>query len=406
MAVNTLTFDQCATILTAIHNQATGSSAMAVTNVGEFVSVLTTTWKTGKDQLFDAINIVLRDTYFAIRPYYGKLSLINRDAKTLGGLMDRKISYIDTAIGDEAALVPGNFDDGDTVDQYVIKKAKPVQTAVYGQEVFSDFVTIKDDMIEPAFQSYEEFRKFWTGVFQNIDDKIEKYLEDARRAAIVNFIGAKCLADTGNVIHLITEYNAAVGYASDDPDRVTSSNFRSPAIFPDFSKFVIGRIMDLSEMMTERNGLNHMNLTAGTIMRHTPKKFQKAVMLSKLMTFMKTNVISDVFNKGELSMIDYESINYWQSPIEANRAAIDVRPRYIAADGSEDSATTGNTKRVQQDYILGVIFDRDAIGMVTFDESVTTSPYNAKGRYRNQFYHLSHRYWNDLTENGYVLVLD
>lgn len=402
MAVNELTFEQCSTILAAIHNQATGKNALAATNVGEFVAMATTTWKTGKEKLYDAINIVLRDTYFSIKPYSGKLSLIQRK-KDSWNLHDRKISYIDTGIEDEESLIPGNFDDGDSVDQYAIKKAKPVQTCIYGQNVFSDWITIKEDLVGPAFTSYESFRQFWAGVLQNIDDKMAKYFEDARRATMGNFIAAKLKADTGNVIHLITEYNAATGLTGDD--QVTSANYRSPAIFPDFAKFVIGRIMDVSEMLTERNGLNHMNLTAGDIMRHTPKSMQKAVFLSKIMTFMKTNVISDVFNKGELSMVDYESINYWQSPIEANRAKIIMNPRYINAAGEEvySSAAGG---RVTQDNILGVIFDRDAMGQTVFDESVTTSPYNARGRYRNQFYHFASRWWNDLTENGIVFVLD
>ena len=53
-----------------------------------------------------------------------------------------------------------------------------------------------------------------------------------------------------------------------------------------------------------------------------------------------------------------------------------------------------------------MIFDREAIGISTFGEEMSATPYNARGRYTNLWWNFTDRYWNDFTENGVVLLLD
>ena len=55
---------------------------------------------------------------------------------------------------------------------------------------------------------------------------------------------------------------------------------------------------------------------------------------------------------------------------------------------------------------MGLIVDRDAIGTYRKEEEVATTPYNARGKYYNQFYSMNDLYFNDLSENGVVFLLD
>mgnify|MGYP007130658809 CR=1 FL=1 len=56
--------------------------------------------------------------------------------------------------------------------------------------------------------------------------------------------------------------------------------------------------------------------------------------------------------------------------------------------------------------VIGVMFDRDAMGYNIYNDVIETSPYNAKGQYYNMFAHMDIQLQNDLTEKAVVLYLD
>ena len=64
-----------------------------------------------------------------------------------------------------------------------------------------------------------------------------------------------------------------------------------------------------------------------------------------------------------------------------------------------------NVSAVTNDHVFGVIFDEEAAGFTEVNEWSASTPFNARGGYSNIFYHFTHRYWNDFTENHIVLLL-
>ena len=71
----TMTFNQAATLLNAIQQQATGRAAAVATDMSSFISAATTTLATGYDPVMAAINQVLTRTIFSIRPYRRRFGL-------------------------------------------------------------------------------------------------------------------------------------------------------------------------------------------------------------------------------------------------------------------------------------------------------------------------------------------
>jgi hypothetical protein len=80
---------------------------------------------------------------------------------------------------------------------------------------------------------------------------------------------------------------------------------------------------------------------------------------------------------------------------------VKTKPVYINNSGS---VIDGDNEEVTN--VLGVIFDRDAMGYNIYDDSLETSPYNAKGQYYNLFSHVRVQNQNDMTEKCIVLCLD
>ena len=215
---NSLTFEQSASILNAVASQATGTAQITPLNTAQFVSLAQTTLKTGYDNVIGAISQVLSRTIFSIRPYTRKLAGLNASAQRYGNHI-RKINYVDDVFVDDVgvggAAVGGGIVDGQSIDQYLIRTPKVIQTNFYGVNAVEDYVTILRDQLDTAFTSAEEFERFISGVMTKMSNKHEQMHENTARLTLANAIGAKAKADTANVIHLLTEYNTATGLTLD-----------------------------------------------------------------------------------------------------------------------------------------------------------------------------------------------
>lgn len=387
---NTLTFDQVSTILNAIVKQATGQESIAPVDTASFVALGQKALQVGYDPLATAISQVLSRTIFSIRPYSEHFKGLRVDNAKYGNHV-RKLTSIDRDFVDSKVYA---LTDGQAIDQYEVRKPKVLQTNFYGEEVFQDFVTIYTVQIDSAMQSPEQFGEFISMIVQNVTDRITQGNEDMARMTLANMIGAKAVADTGNVIHLLTEYNQYTG------STFTATTIKAPANYDGFIKWAYARIRNISDLFTERSSKFHMNLTDSTIMRHTPYSNQKLYLSSFDMNQIDTRVLSSAFNEDRLRMMDYEPVNFWQSI--NTPGSISVTPSYISAAGevveAEESTTVSN--------IFGVLFDEEAVGYTITDESIERTPYNARGKYYNQFYSNCRKYWNDLTENFVVFCID
>ena len=62
--------------------------------------------------------------------------------------------------------------------------------------------------------------------------------------------------------------------------------------------------------------------------------------------------------------------------------------------------------QVIKTHIVGVLYDRDALGMYKRDEDVMTTPVNARGLYYNTFYHQIELWFNDTSENFVYFTLN
>ena len=388
--VGALTFEQVSTILGAIHAQVTGTTTLAQINTQNFVAVAQTTLKSGYEPVLAAISQVLSKTIFSVRPYSRKLAGLKADAVRYGNHV-RKLVVLDNDWEDDDSK---GLTDGVAVDHYTVKKPTIVQTNFYGANVVQDHITIFKDQLDTAFSSPEELGRFFSMVMQNMTDRIEQKHEEVARLTLASLVAAKTVADTGNVIYLIDEYNTDTGSTED------ATTIKTPSVFPNFAKWLMGFLKTLSDRLTERSVKYHMNLTGKNIPRHTPLDRQKLYIYSPEMNQVDSQVLSSVFHDEYLKKIDYEPVSFWQS-IDTP-SDINVTPTYIDASGAEKTSPAPSAVS----NLFGVLFDEDAIGYTTIETDVLSTPMNAAGKYTNMYWHFTDRPWMDLTENAVVLILD
>lgn len=399
-----MTFKQAATLLNSIQQQATGQAALTATDIHSFISCATTTLATGYDPVINAINQVLTRTIFSVRPYSRKFKGLEKTESQWGNHV-RKLSIADKAISeDDRYKYPVTYNasesdptgNGQSVDQYIIRKPEILQTNFYGANVWEDWYTIFKDQLDSAFTGPDQLASFMGMVSGNMSDKLENIRENVARAALANFIGGVIDENqTGRVIHLLTEYKAATGITF-----TTAEEVYQPNNFKPFIQWVYARIAQISDMMTERTELFQTVVNSKHVIRHTPKAMQRAYLYAPARHQMNMMAIANTYHDGILTMPETETVNFWQSAETPD--SINMKVARIGTDGS----VTASTNAIAQEGIFGVIIDTEAVGVANTQSWSNPTPFNARGGYTNIWMHETQRIYNDHTEKGVVMLLD
>lgn len=397
---NDLSFNQISTLLNAINQQATGQTSIAPVDTASFVSMATTLLQMGYDPLATAISQVLAKTIFSVRPYSELFKGIKVSNQKYGNHV-RKLQVVDRPLVDSKVY---DLTDEYTVDHYEVRKPKVLQTNYYGEETFSDFLTIYTVQLDNAMSGPEEFASFISMILQNVEDKLTMSRENLSRMLVSNLIGAKAQADSGNVINLLTAYNDYLGLTS--TSRLTVEDVKDPDRYGDFIKFAYAKIKNVSDLMRSRSIKYHMNISGSPIMRHTPYANQRLYISSFDKHMIDTRVLADVFNDDQMRLMDFQPVDFWQS-IESPDT-VSVIPVYINSSGQLVNADTTAKNRTTSVVtgVFGVLMDEEAIGYTITLERTERTPLNARGMFYNQFWHDTKKYWTDLTENAVVFILD
>ena len=403
MSVNTLTFQQSSAVLNSLVQQATGRSSVINTEA-DFISVAQTALTLGKDVIFNQLSNVLSRTIFSIRPYSASMRGLEKSLPQWGAYM-RKFNIIASDWKDDDAYkYPVTFDatqtsnptgNGLSLDHWIINKRDYVQTNFLGQSVFSDHYTVFEDQLETAFRNSEEFGQFLSMMTTDMSNKIELAKENLSRGLVANFIGGLIVENNATrIVHLLSEYNTLTGLS------LTATTVYQPANYAPFMKWVYSRIASIASLFKEMSTRYQTTLTGKPVPRHTPYNKQKMYMLGQDRYQMDARVLADTYHDNFLKYADVETLNFWQGIDTPDK--IMVKPTYTNTSG----VATVATNAVTQTGVFGVLFDEDAMGWSMIHQTVLPTPVNARGEYRNMWYHMRLKCFSDNTEKGVVFLLD
>ena len=394
MAANVLTYNAIGTILNQIVTQATGKAVITPTNTSEFTAVAQTGLLAGYDNLMGAISQVLSKTIISTRPYSRHFQGLEADAIRYGNHV-RKINYIDRDWEDGSRLP---LTTGVQVDDQSPTIDEVLQTNFYGQNDYEIPWTLFSNQIDVAFQNADELGAFITGKLQNISDMTEQKHGSMARMILANLIaGLLSINNPHQVYHMVSDYNTYSGYS---PAKTLTEIRGDAAEYAKFTKWMYGRVAQISAMLTERAVIYHQNVTGKEISRHTPYEKQNLYLLSSERFQMEASVLADVYHDNYLRMADTAILNFWQSITTPD--TINVTPTYMKTDGTLETPQSA----VNQANVFGVICDREAAGYTIVNQRTTSAAYNGKGEFQNFWLKFTDRYWNDFTENTVVLLMD
>lgn len=393
---NVLTPVDVYALMNAVVSQATGRTDLAVVDTTTFSSVGEIVLRTGAENTLNAISTVIGKTIFSVRPYKGKLESLRVAQQRWGGQVRKIINLYDEAEKSDdwnTDVAQNALADGNSVDMYKIRKPEALQLNFYGTKVLQKHITRFRDQLSLAFHNEDEFIRFIDSVMVEFSNEIELLNEAESRATLLNFMAG--ISSMGlTEVDLVAEYNNEYG------TQYTRAQLLSTYI-ESFMKFVAAEIKIYSNKLTDMSTMYHANLTGyNKIMRHTPKEVQKMVMYEPIFIKTQAEVYSGLFNPKYLDIGSFEGVNYWQS--QSTPTAINVKPNILdVATGESKDADIA----VNLDYVLGILFDEEACGvMPQFDYSSTT-PFNSAGQYYNMYMHWRFNSYCDYTENAVLFVL-
>lgn len=394
-------------LMNTLLKQATGQASIAVVDASSFASAGELVLNTGMENVFNALNIVLNRLIIASRPYTAKMGIVG--TKEVGQFSNRarKISYYSKfALPDGShntdlytnlaqGYTSGENGGASTKSQWEQNQAMPLEMNFGGQFSWQHCITQYEDQIKIALRDDAEFAKFVGGYMQEHANDIAQEMEGFYRLTLLNRMAMTYDMSSdmpGAAVDLTAGFNAKFSTS------YTGAQLRSTYL-SDFLAFFVSEIKKYSGFMTERDTKYHWSVpkTVGGdtfhILRHTPKDRQKLVLFQPLFTDAEAQVLPKIFNPQYLSIENYEGVDFWQcQTTDADRPKINVTPAIVETDSTDPAyGTQIQGTAVSLDYVVGFLFDDDAVLAEMILDRADSTQLEARKHYRNT--------WNTFVKN-------
>ena len=352
-------------------------------DLSNIVDIGTTVFSNGwRDNYVKAmINRIGREV-FVDRTYEGYAPSVLRDAWEYGSIMAKtRCKIFDAKANPSWSLTAGQ-----TVNQFEFTPPDVYEKFYNSKVAWQIDCSFTEVQLKESFTSAAAMNRFYSIIENRIATSMTIYTDSLVMRTINNFIGEKISANNG-VIDLLAGYNGGVATPITAAQALRDKEFLRYAALT-ISLFV-DRFRAPSANFNVQDG-DDANVT------FTPREYAHLVLHSDLAKAMEVYLQSDTYHDELVKIGEYETVPYWQTQgaqyALTDTSRIDIK---LASD---------NTKTVNRNYIIGLLFDRDALG-VNNDNRRTTSAYNANGEYWTNFYKVDTSYFNDLAENGLVFMI-
>lgn len=343
---------------------------------------------------------------FVNRPYAGKVPSVLMDAWEFGSVLEKISADVPEAEENDT----WDLTDGQTYSQDVFHK--PTVTAKFfnSKVTFEVPVSITERQVKESFSNAAQLNGFISMIYAAVEKSMTIKADALIMRTINNMIAETVLADaqafgataagdmakadlssasTARCVNLLKLYNDKYFPATpaEGGGALTAAKAITDPDFIRFASYVMGTYADrLQSISTLFN--------VGGKERFTPKDMLHVVLLSDFAKAAQTYLYSDTFNRGDVLLPQAETVPFWQGSGK----------NYDFANTGHINVKESGGKAVEISGVLGVMFDRDALGVCNLDRRVTTN-YNAKAEFFNNYYKFDAGYFNDTNENFVVFFI-
>lgn len=328
---------------------------------------------------------------FVNRPYAGSAPSVLMDGWEYGSVLEKISARLPEAQENES----WELEDGQSYDQNIFYK--PVVSAKFFNKrtTFEIPMSFTEKQVKQSFSSAEQLNGFMSMLYNEIDKSMTIKTDELIMRTINNMIADTVYADYAGAaigsksgvkaVNLLYQYNNET--FSSSSDYITAAQAIHDPDFIRFASFKMGLYKDrLRKVSTLFN--------IGGEPRFTTDDMLHVVLLSEFKNAAAAFLQSDTFNEQYTALPNAETVPYWQGS-GTDYAFTSTGKIDVVSASNNNVAVTG---------VLGVMFDRDALGVTNMDKRVTTH-YNAKAEFYNNWYKQDAGYFNDQNENFVVFFI-
>lgn len=335
---------------------------------------------------------------FVDRVYAGGVPSVLMDSWEFGSVLQKVSMSLPEATENES----WNLVDGQEYKQDVFTAPK-VEAKFFNSKVtFEIPMSFTELQVKESFSSREQLNGFVSMITTSVENSMTVKLDALIMRAINNMTGETLVAGIGSgtagaktlnftktsatAVNLLALYNAQADVA----DKVTVANALTNYHFIKFATYTMGIYADRMSKISKL-------FNVGGKERFTPADMRRTVLLSDFSKAAVTFLQADIQSPEMVALPQHDAVPYWQG------SGTDYA---LSSTGIIDIKTaSGETVKVPETAaIIGVMFDRDAVGVANLDRRTTTA-YNAKAEFYNNWYKMDAGYYNDLNENFVVFFI-
>lgn len=324
---------------------------------------------------------------FVNRPYSGSVPSVLMDGWEFGSVLEKITAELPAATENES----WELTDGESYDPNIFYKPN-VSAKFFNKRVtFEIPMSFTERQVKESFSSAEQLNGFLSMLYNAVDKAMTVKVDALVMRTINNMIGETIYADYGTdalpsksgikAVNLLYLYNQRYS------KNLTAVNALTD---PDFIRFAAYQMGVYASRMSKISSLFNI----GGKDRFTPTEMLHVVMLSDFRKAANVYLQSDVFHDEFTRLPNAEEVPYWQGSGDT----------YDFANVTGLNITTASGNAITATGIIGVMFDRDSLGVTNLDRRVTTN-YNPKAEFYNNWYKFDAGYFNDFNENFVVFFV-
>lgn len=383
-----MTVTQIYELMNGVTEEILGESAVVKEDLSNVVDIGTAIFNASAvDNYVKTLVNHIGRVIFVNRPYSGSVPSVLMDGWEFGSVLEKISASLPEATENES----WELTDGASYDPNIFYKPT-VEAKFFNKRVtFEVPSSFTERQVKESFSNAAQLNGFLSMLYNAVDKSMTVKVDSLVMRTINNMIGETINADYGaaalssksgvKAVNLLYLYNERFDKELTASDALTD---------PDFIRFAA---FEMGVYQTRLAKISTL-FNVGGKDRFTPADLLHFVLLADFKKSADVYLQSDVFHDQFTALPNAESVPYWQG------SGVD----YGFASITAINITTASGATVSASGILGVMFDRDALGVTNLDRRVTTN-YNPKAEFFTNWYKFDAGYFNDTNENFVVFFV-
>lgn len=381
--------EQIYNIVNELTKELVGESAIAEQDLSNVVDLGTAIYNSENvDNYVKKLVDRIGKTVFVNRPYTGSAPSILMDSWEYGSVLQK----ISAEIPEATENASWKLENGTSYDVNVFTKPSVSNKFFNSKVTFEVPMSFTDLQVKESFSNAEQLNGFYSMIYNEIDKSLTVKLDALIMSTICNMIAETIYSEFEGETDFSTKSGVkCVNLLKLYNDKFGETLTKEKAIYtPEFIRFAVYTMGLYEQRISKISKLFNI----GGMARFTPNDKLHFILLSEFASASNVYLQSDTFHNEFTALPKADVVPYWQGS--------GLTYDFTSTSSIKVKSASGHS--IDVSGVVGVMFDRDCLGVTNMNRRVTSN-YNGKAEFYNNWYKTDASYFNDSNENFVVFFI-